>query len=125
MATRRRPQTLLWAQPGATTCGREAFRDPASIAVVGASDDPGTWGYWLDTGVSCGPPRLLVYPVNRRALTVRGRPALASVGELPEPAELVAIYVPGPDVFGGDGSADHLAQPVSGRNAVRLSRRAP
>ena len=34
--------------------GLEAFRDPASIAVVGASDDPGKSGSWLATGALSG-----------------------------------------------------------------------
>jgi acyl-CoA synthetase (NDP forming) len=74
------------------------FRDPRSVAVVGASADESKWGYWLALGALRGSHRRRVELVNRRAATLFGRPAAASLGELPEAPELVALCVPGPHV---------------------------
>lgn len=68
--------------------------DPHSIAVVGASDDPVKWGNWLAVRALRGEHRRAVHLVNRRAATVLGRPAHASLTALPQPVELVVLAVP-------------------------------
>jgi acetate---CoA ligase (ADP-forming) len=67
---------------------------PRAVAVVGASDDPVKWGNWLGRGALRGESRRPVYLVNRRGGEVLGRRAYRSLGELPEPAELVVVAVP-------------------------------
>jgi acetate---CoA ligase (ADP-forming) len=67
---------------------------PRTVAVVGASDDPVKWGNWLGRGALRGERRRTVFLVNRRGGEVLGRPAYRSLGELPEPAELVVVAVP-------------------------------
>jgi acetate---CoA ligase (ADP-forming) len=67
---------------------------PRSVAVVGASDDPVKWGNWLGRGALRGERRRAVFLVNRRGGEVLGRRAYRSLGELPEPAELVVVAVP-------------------------------
>jgi acyl-CoA synthetase (NDP forming) len=67
---------------------------PRTVAVVGASDDPVKWGNWLGRGALRGERRRGVFLVNRRGGEVLGRPAYRSLGELPEPAELVVVAVP-------------------------------
>jgi acyl-CoA synthetase (NDP forming) len=76
------------------------FREPRSVAVVGASADESKWGYWLAVGALRGSHRRRVELVNRRAGTLFGRPAAARLGELAEAPELVALCVPGPHVAG-------------------------
>jgi acyl-CoA synthetase (NDP forming) len=71
------------------------FRDPASVAVVGASDDPGKWGYWLARGALRGQQRRSVALVNRRASDVQGWRTVASLGDCDIPPELVVLSVPG------------------------------
>ena len=68
--------------------------DPRSVAVVGASNTPGKWGYWLGSGALLGADRRSVYLVNRKGGEVLGREAYSSLAELPEPPELVVIAVP-------------------------------
>ena len=72
----------------------EALFDPRSVAVVGASDDPVKWGNWLARGALRGESRRAVHLVNHRGGEVLGRPALRSLRELADPAELVVIAVP-------------------------------
>ena len=67
---------------------------PASVAVVGASDDPAKWGHWMARGALRGTDRRRVYLVNRRAPEVLGQPAYAALGDLPEAPELVVVAVP-------------------------------
>ncbi len=86
--------------PGRATAAMSAGRSlrslfaPASVAVLGASEDPRKWGHWLARGALTGEARRPVYLVNRRAGELLGRPAYPSLAELPGPAELVVIAVP-------------------------------
>lgn len=75
------------------------FRDPRSVAVVGASDHPAKWGYWLARGALSGSARRTVWLVNRSAPTVQGQPAHASLSDLPGTPELVVLCVPAAHVL--------------------------
>ncbi|HUY93317.1 MAG TPA: GNAT family N-acetyltransferase [Pirellulales bacterium] len=71
---------------------------PQSVAVVGASDQPGKVGYTLlknlvDAGFP-GP----IYPVNAKRPTVQGLPAVARISDLPSPPDLAVISTPAPTV---------------------------
>jgi predicted CoA-binding protein len=68
--------------------------EPASVAVVGASDDPVKWGNWLARGALRGASRRAVYLVNRRGGEVMGTRAHRALAELPEPPELTVLAVP-------------------------------
>jgi acyl-CoA synthetase (NDP forming) len=71
-----------------------ALFDPRSVAIVGASNTPGKWGYWLGKGALLGEDRRAVYLVNRNGGEILGRPAFRALSELPESPELVVITVP-------------------------------
>jgi acyl-CoA synthetase (NDP forming) len=73
----------------------KAAFDPASIAVIGASDQPDKIGgrpikYMLQHGY-----RGRLYPVNPQRAEVQGVTCFASVDALPEVPELAVIAVPG------------------------------
>lgn len=70
------------------------FSDPASVAVVGASDDPSKWGHWLARGALVGHDRRAVHLVNRGGGAVLGQPTVRSLSELAEAPELVVLAVP-------------------------------
>jgi acyl-CoA synthetase (NDP forming) len=70
------------------------FRDPASVAVVGASEDPSKWGYWLASGALKGAHRRRIWLVNSRTDSVLGQPCATSVSALDETPDLVALCVP-------------------------------
>jgi acyl-CoA synthetase (NDP forming) len=67
---------------------------PASVAVVGASDRPGSYGAQtlinLRTVGFAGP----VYGVNPRRSEVLGHPCVPSVAELPEAVDAVVVAIP-------------------------------
>src|ERR1700744_2869202 len=130
--------------PSMTSRPIDVLFDPASVAVVGASEDPRKWGNWLAQGALRGEAHRPAYLVNHRAATILGRPAYRSLQDLPESPELVVIAVPGPAIArtvdaalevgaralviisagaGGEERSDHdalLAQRVRGAGAVLL-----
>ncbi|TWP37017.1 acetate--CoA ligase family protein [Leekyejoonella antrihumi] len=75
-----------------------AFTAPSSVAVVGASNNPAKWGYWLAAGALDGDDQRTVHLVNRSGGTVLGRRCFADLASLPEPPELVALCVPAQQV---------------------------
>lgn len=70
------------------------FSDPASVAVVGASDDPAKWGYWLAAGALQSDHRRRISLVNSRSTSVLGHPCATSVAALDHTPDLVALCVP-------------------------------
>jgi acyl-CoA synthetase (NDP forming) len=70
-----------------------ALLKPQSVAIIGASDDPGRIGgrplrYLIDVGYAGG-----IFPVNPGRETVQGLPSFASIGAIPEPVDLAVIAV--------------------------------
>ena len=71
--------------------------DPGAVAVIGASNNPGSWGYGIMKHL-IGPARRKIYPVNPNAAEVMGVKAYASVLDIPDPVELGVIVVAAPRV---------------------------
>lgn len=73
----------------------DQFFDPGSVAVLGASNDPAKWGFWLSAGALKGTHRRQVYLINSRVASIQGEPTFGSLAELPETPELLVISIPG------------------------------
>lgn len=84
----------------ANTANLWALFHPASVAIVGASNDPTKWGGLILASLLSGGYQGRVYPVNPRADTVYGKTSYPTVAELPEPVDLVLAAVPGQAVPG-------------------------
>ncbi len=70
-----------------------ALHDPgATIAVVGANDDPGKYGSVIYRDLKG--KGFVVYPVNPRRDTVDGDPAYATLADLPAAPTIVNFVVP-------------------------------
>ena len=67
---------------------------PASVAIVGASQDPRKWGGLLARGALKGAGRRTVRLVNRGGGEICGQPAFRSIADLPEEPELLVACVP-------------------------------
>src|SRR5688572_26880124 len=67
---------------------------PRSIAVIGASDRPGSVGATVMRNLLGGGFAGPVYPVNPRHATVGGRPAYRSAADLPAAPDLAVIATP-------------------------------
>ncbi len=77
-----------------------AFLHPRSVAVIGASDQPGNVGgaavrFFRKFGSPCA-----VYPINRRRESVAGLPGYLSLSELPSLPDLAIFAVPASAVSG-------------------------
>lgn len=72
-----------------------ALRRPdATVAVVGANDNPGKYGYVIYRDLKAKGYR--VFAVNPNAATVDGDPAYPTLADLPEPPTIVNFVVPPP-----------------------------
>jgi len=67
---------------------------PRSIAVVGATDRPGSLGRIVYANVLAGGFRGPVYAVNPKHATVAGKPCHPSIVDLPEVPDLVVVVTP-------------------------------
>jgi acyl-CoA synthetase (NDP forming) len=65
---------------------------PNSVAVIGASNTPGSWGYGIMQHL-LAPARRKIYPVNPNAPEVLGIKAYGSVLDIPDSIELAVIVV--------------------------------
>jgi acetyltransferase len=67
--------------------------NPASIAVIGATEKEGSFGRAvLENALTSGNRK--VYPVNPNRETVLGNPCWSEIGALPEPVDLAVIATP-------------------------------
>ena len=70
------------------------FLNPKSVAVIGATERPGSWGSFIMEGLLSRPYPGHIYPVNHQAETVFGLRAYKGVEEIPEPPELAIFTIP-------------------------------
>jgi len=68
--------------------------DPASIAIVGASENAAKWGGAIARQALRGADRRPVHLVNRRGGTILGRAAATSTSAIGEPVGLAVLCVP-------------------------------
>ncbi len=71
---------------------------PRSVAVIGASGDPGKWGGSLMRNLINGGFPGPIYPVNGRGGTLWDLPAYASVADLPQAPDLALVALAAPRV---------------------------
>jgi acyl-CoA synthetase (NDP forming) len=71
-----------------------ALFDPRSLAILGASAVPTKWGYWLARSALKGLKRRAVFLVNQRGQEILGQRTYRSLGDLPQPVDLVVITIP-------------------------------
>jgi acetate---CoA ligase (ADP-forming) len=85
-------QQLHPGEPGSRSL--DSLFAPRSVAIVGASRDPGKWGGLLARGALKGRHRRAVGLVNRNGGEILGSPSYRSLGDLPDAPELVVACVP-------------------------------
>jgi acyl-CoA synthetase (NDP forming) len=89
------------AEPGPHAAAESAARgsvaamlQASSIALVGASARPGSFGQSMVDEVTKSPAGPRVHLVNPRYTEIGGRPCVPSLAELPDPVDLVLLAVP-------------------------------
>lgn len=78
----------------------DAIFRPRSIAIIGASDIIGKWGYRMVYRPLYSGFKGTIYPVNPNKSEVLGLKAYPSIGEVPGPVDLAVITTPAPSVPG-------------------------
>lgn len=79
------------------------FLEPKSVAVIGATERPGSWGSFIMEGLLAWHYEGKIYPVNRNSSTVYGLPAYPDVRSIPYPVELAVLTIP-------EGSVEEVVQ---------------
>ncbi|MBC8104611.1 MAG: bifunctional acetate--CoA ligase family protein/GNAT family N-acetyltransferase [Cytophagales bacterium] len=82
------------------TSALDVFFAPRSVAVIGATENPGSVGRTLITNLIASPFGGTVYPINPKRPSVLGIRAYPSVADVPEPVDLAVIVTPAPTVPG-------------------------
>ncbi len=74
------------------------FFKPNGVALVGATANPnkGAFSIWHNLKTGYGGP---IYPVNPRYAELDGQPCYSSIRDVPDPVELVIVFVPAPLVL--------------------------
>jgi len=72
----------------------DVFLKPGSVAVIGATERPGSWGSFIMEGLLSRPYPGKIYPVNRQADRVYDLPAFRSVEDIHGPVDLAIFTIP-------------------------------
>ncbi len=72
----------------------DVFLNPKSVAVIGASDRPGSWGSFIMRGLLSANFRGHIFPINSRAGQVFGIPAFKNITEINSPIDLAVCAIP-------------------------------
>src|SRR5215467_3857235 len=78
----------------------DVFFSPKSVAVIGATENPGTVGRTLLWNLVTSPFGGTVYPVNPKRSSVLGVKAYPSVSDIPEAVDLAVVVTPPPSIPG-------------------------
>lgn len=76
------------------------FFNPKSVAVIGASNRPGSWGNMITRGLITHDYPGQLYPVNINVREVLGVPACRSLREVPGEVEVAIIAIPAEKLHG-------------------------
>ena len=72
----------------------DVFLNPSSVAVIGATERPGSWGSFIMQGLVSRSYSGKIYPVNHHANEIYGIPAFRNVKEIKEPIESAVLTIP-------------------------------
>jgi acyl-CoA synthetase (NDP forming) len=72
----------------------DVFLQPRSIAVVGATERPFSWGSFIMEGLLSFPYAGKIYPVNHQSSTVYGIHAYPDLRSIPDSVELAVLIIP-------------------------------
>lgn len=72
----------------------DVFLQPRSVAVIGATERPGSWGSFIMEGLLSLPYPGKIYPVNHHSSTVYGIRAYPDVKSISDSVELAVLTIP-------------------------------
>ena len=77
-----------------------SFFSPSRVAIIGASERPGSVGQAVLSNLIASPGGATLYPINPNRPAVMGVKAYSNVDQLPQPADLAVIVTPAASVPG-------------------------
>jgi acetyltransferase len=83
---------------GDRSAALDAFFAPRSVAVIGATDTPGSVGRTLLRNLLATPFGGTVFPINPKRANVLGIKAYPTIADTPDPVDLAVIATPAPTV---------------------------
>src|SRR5690348_1708102 len=78
----------------------DVFFSPKTVALIGATENPGSVGRTLLWNLVTSPFGGTVYPVNPKRPSVLGVKAYSSISDIPEQVDLAVIVTPPPSIPG-------------------------
>ncbi len=76
----------------------DVFFSPSSVALIGATENPGSVGRTILANLLATPFGGTVYPVNPKRKTVLGLRAFPSIQDIPDAVDLAVVVTPAPSV---------------------------
>lgn len=70
------------------------FINPSSVAVIGASERPGSWGSFIMNGLLSQKFPGKIYPVNKNADSIFNIPSFKDIRQIEAPVDLAVISIP-------------------------------
>lgn len=70
------------------------FLNPEPVAVIGASERPGSWGRFIMEGLRSLPYSGTIYPVNREARRIFDLPGFSDIRHIKGPVDLAVLSIP-------------------------------
>ncbi len=77
-----------------TKSALDVFLNPESVAVIGATDRPGSWGSFIMQGLMSRDYSGRIYPVNPNAEKVFGISAFKHINDITDPISLAIVTIP-------------------------------
>lgn len=85
---------------GSKENGLEGVFNPRTVAVIGASNQRGKWGYMLLEHIIAGDFKGEIYPVNPKGGEIQGKKAYPNINDIAGPVDLAVIGIPAAIVQG-------------------------
>ncbi len=82
------------AKKSAASSGLDVFLNPGSVAVIGASERPGSWGSFIMGGLLSRSYSGKIYPINPRTDQIFGIPTFKNIREIKESIDLAVCAIP-------------------------------
>src|SRR5579872_6324308 len=101
---RRKREIMQLTKPARNTIQRkqplDVFFAPKNVALVGATENPGSVGRTILWNLVTSPFGGTVYPVNPKRPSVLGVKAYPSISDIPEQVDLAVVVTPPPSIPG-------------------------
>jgi len=72
----------------------DVFLNPKAVAVIGATERPGSWGSFIMQGLLSRPYAGKIYAINQHGGQIYGVPTFRDVAEVNEPIDLAILTIP-------------------------------